>query len=157
MLWTLMVTCDMMINIIARFEVCNCLCIYRNQKQHESYVTNVAWQRHWATTWLLPAVKCCCSSYKCLSGCKIFKFFCEGLEFGCPPPPIHLQWKDRLPIFLPLLLGPGPWQLADGPSLVFPCQLTYGTIDVLWVGRADPTQHALRPAVVSHLSLRVAW
>lgn len=38
-----------------------------------------------------------------------------------------------------------------------PCNLTYGSLDVLWLGRADPTQHALEPAVVPHLSACELW
>lgn len=37
-----------------------------------------------------------------------------------PPPlfPVPLQQKDRLPIFLSPVLGPGPWHLLDERSLV---------------------------------------
>lgn len=137
-----------------------------------------AWFSGWTSVWRPPG--CSLQSfhrsaagwgYECLSLNKIALLFfvvkdqCCDVQWQHPPPPPSSTPPSSTP--------PVERQIAyfsitcAGAELVTPagraqfsappCQLTYGCIDVLWLGRADPTQHALGPAVVSHLSLCVPW
>lgn len=73
---------------------------------------------------LVEVMNVCHCVKKALLCFFVFCCCCEGSEFWCPvatqhpPPPLHLQRKDRLPIFLSPVPGPGPWHLLDEHSLV---------------------------------------
>lgn len=100
-----------------------------------SQVPHPAW--HWGRTsaqkppgWSLQLFERSAAGrgYECLPLCKTALLFFQLwrirvlMSGGNPtpplPPPIPLQRKDRLPIFLSPVLGPGPWHLLDEHSLV---------------------------------------